>query len=289
MKDICKINLRSKTRAGFKNENDLIMSIIESFLYSVYSEDVALDTIWKLMNGESRTLRYFGITLCFPPEKENMVLMNRRQLKMLANEMRYQYMQLHPKAFQKEDQMFRDICEAFENNVIESNIIWEKIRQSSYILEKLERSLYLLSSNRENNKFGGLRNLGLNRCEAEFFMPKCSAIEQIIIKVLSRGGERIDLIPNQVLKKDDKIDFIPNTELKESEDNIMRTEETNNIQYVSVMLGKVVTPQDVIEFSEEFTKLLEALENLENCGFSVESILEKRTKIKKMLEVIEIF
>ncbi len=298
------INFRTKFSKHIQSdvEHDVFVSAFKKFIN--LDEKTAIDILWRLTyNPYSEALW----TITLDPET-----IASEMTAALRNELRYQYAQHHPDFLEAEvPEECMDACSlvSFNTDSITAYVVYNHCNSVLYLDEtSIQRILFLLSSDKENQYFGGLRSLNFNVEEAEYLKPYKTQIYTLLNVMYelrkSEGRYNSNHTPFQALgamiqETGNDLPFTLGDEAVEAtEIPVMEEPLHEEIPFQaeeSVQGGVVfnaITPECVLEHKDVFSKFaisrdMSSLIQLNQRGFDLNEVVAKQEAITNLLKAAE--
>ena len=232
--------------------------------------------------------------------------------------LKYKYEQLHSNYFTRNLTDDCRVVSAFNAltksaDIIIAAIVYKYCFQHIYYVV-LPKTLGLLSSSSENVFFGGLRNLGFTRKEADYLKPFHMEIYNLLLALGEQSGKVVfskpshfDGLQSVVVQPDDN-DSLPFAFSEKSNEAVNTPAETSSaveevqpaeiseteseaIQPAEISSGfKPLTFESIEENEKEFSGFvnghIDSLYELGQLGFDLNSVLVRKEAICKILEVL---
>lgn len=285
---------RSKFCKYLNDENRENITAAFSKFCSLDTYD-ALYLLWELTYKVDAVSVLEGLNInldLFPAEKS----------KVLRNELRYQYENANGTFKERialKDKVAEAELEDFKKHTdpIVANIVYEHCIQAVY-MSGVERILYLLSTEKENTIFGGIRSLRFNKDEAEYLKP----LHIHIYEMLKNLYENTTSHSIQVKPYNKKETITPHKEsddgVKKLAENVDETKEViETVNEVSTEkktnnIFKPLKPLEILEHKDEFSAFvhsdgdLNLLVKLGELGFDLNEINAKKGIIGDFLDAV---
>jgi len=218
----------------------------------------ALKILWR-MTYENSSEVLSAIDLYDVPPEMNIIL---------RNELRYQYEQHHPNAFDVEiPANCKEAFAALEKNAdsITAKIVYKHCCMHTFVGRKeLERILFLLNHYDENFCFGGIRSISFNSVESTYLLPHYKLIHDLFKANLEyQDGERLKKI--QAIRSENSVPATIPTSYKE-------------LSPANILADDV----DFTFFAIENNK--NALSHIKGLGYDLNKVMAKKEEIATFLK-----
>lgn len=174
--------------------------VAESIIAMAFSVAMEMDEnpffwlLWKLCFEPCRekALGELWLTTDEASEDEDMDIIPDELVMPLRNELRYQYQQVHKSFLEGYDSNNEELYKAMGKDIILTAGICRRLFK--YLMTHKSpgdrsKAIFLLNSDKENNVFGGLREIGFTKAEAEVFLPKAGVITSAFEKMVADDAE----------------------------------------------------------------------------------------------------
>ena len=174
--------------------------VAESIIAMAFSVAMEMDEnpffwlLWKLCFEPCRekALGELWLTTDEASEDEDMDIIPDELVMPLRNELRYQYQQVHKSFLEGYDSNNEELYKAMGKDIILTAGICRRLFK--YLMTHKSpgdrsKAIFLLNSDKENNVFGGLREIGFTKAEAEVFLPKAGVIASAFEKMVADDTE----------------------------------------------------------------------------------------------------
>ena len=174
--------------------------VAESIIAMAFSVAMEMDEnpffwlLWKLCFEPCRekALGELWLTTDEASEDEDMDIIPNELVMPLRNELRYQYQQVHKSFLEGYDSNNEELYKAMGKDIILTAGICRRLFK--YLMthkspKDRSKAIFLLNSDREQNVFGGLREIGFTKAEAEVFLPKAGVITSAFEKMVADDTE----------------------------------------------------------------------------------------------------
>lgn len=274
--------------------------VAESIIAMAFSVAMEMDEnpffwlLWKLSFDVCRekSLNKLGLTTDETSTEEDLEFIPNELVQPLRNELRYQYQQVHEEflsGYDSEEELYN----AMEQDIILTAGICRRLFKylmTHKSLEDRSKVIFLLNSDKENNVFGGLREIGFTKAEAEVFLSKAGVIASAFEKMASKDakyesylasiGAPMTSKPFAVLGEmiDTSTLSDASTEAEEPQDEEPSQDEAE--ETTSSKRDARVTLDKIIECLEQFYG---AVSKLREAGIDPFEALEEETKIQPLI------
>lgn len=286
--------LRGKTVKRFKNAG-LAENALDEGIHNFLSMNTsnAVKILWS-MSFESYMV--WGLSQLGISTKKNSNWQAKMQIqsslvKCFRNELRYLYKQDHPDFLQVPNE-FSEPFDEFTKKMGMDTILSFGIFQKLYVFLKnnhvtntnlVDKTIHLLGSEKENYRYGGLKNIGLTDGEAKELLNKANDIVYLADEILK-------LIDNNVPQSEVVVESeVPTlTEVAESSETPNETsDEEDSIvtisDEVSPEVSSRLSSQDVLENPDLFENFSRAISDITSAGFNPKEVIEKIAAIRQLL------
>ncbi|MBQ2835575.1 MAG: hypothetical protein IJE68_01910 [Clostridia bacterium] len=298
------INFRTKFSKHIQTdiEHEVFVSAFEKFIN--LDEQTAIDILWRLTyNPYSEALW----TIKLDPET-----IPSEMTAALRNELRYQYSQCHSNFLTVEvPEEYKEAYSLVSSNTdsITAYIVYKNCNSILYLDEtSVQRILFLLSSDKENHYFGGLRSLDFNVGEAEYLKPYKAQIYTLFNVMYelhkSEGRYNSNHTPFQELGAmiqetgndlpftfgDEAVEATETTAMEEPLHEEISFQAEESVQKIDVF--NAITAEKVLEHKDVFfafaiTRDMSCLVELSKLGFDLNQVVAKEKAISDFIQAAE--
>ena len=295
------INFRTKFSKYIQcdAEHTVFVSAFEKFIN--LDTETAIDILWQLTyNPYSEALWTIKLDPVTIPSEMTVPL---------RNELRYQYSQHHSNFLTAEVlEELKDAYSLFSSNTdpITAYVVYMHCNYILYLDElSVKRILFLLSNDKENLYFGGIRSLDFNVEEAEYLKPYNAHIHTLLNAMYelrksqgayTSGTPSFQNLDTMIKKTGNDLPFTFGEEQPKSMEQCLAeeisTEEPVQEQIQNTVIFNEITAETVLEHKNVFfafaiTRDMSCLVQLINLGFDLNQVVAKETQIINFLEAVE--
>ena len=277
--------------------------VAESIIAMAFSVAMEMDEnpffwlLWKLCFEpcKEKALGQLWLTTNVDSASEGLEFIPDELVRPLRNELRYQYQQVHKSFLKGYDSNNEELYNAMGKDIILTAGICRRLFK--YLMthkspEDRSKVIFLLNSDKENNVFGGLREIAFTKAEAEVLLPKAgviaSAFEKMVAddtetqKHLAQEGVHMTSKPFAGLREmiDTSTLSDASTEAEEPQDEEPSQDEAEETTS-SKLDARVVL--DNIKCFEQFYG---AVSELRKAGIDPFAALEEETKIQALISSV---
>lgn len=268
------ISFRTKFSKLLNDETrPIVLQAFKHFCNIDAQTTTARDILWDLTYSETSSLEALKLLGL------NQELFAVENILKLRSELRYQYEKLHKDYFTS--YIPEECISAFNNmaqktDTIVASVIYDA---SMYYIQfgDIDRTLFLLSNDKENFFFGGIRELGFSSTEAEYLKPYHMSIHDFL-KFLN------DLHTSTKASLDEN-----SSELPFNYEEVGTTAEeviNDTSEFRRVIAENVVMHRDIFTIFSHSGDL-NVLPTIANLGFNLNEVMSKKEKIHNYIVAIE--
>jgi len=296
------IDFRSKFEKVITNDENrqLFINAFENFCN--LSDHEASAILWRMMYSSDSDSEYAKADCAKDLRQLGLEDVSQEILSVLKNELRYQYQQCHPNAWEID---IPDSCkDAYTGlrqvtNIIVANQVYKNcFNRVSTSEEEMTRITILLQSDKENFYFGGIRELNFNPEQANYLKQFHTQIYNLFVDVY--GWFRVQLSHqswNESGSHIDTVKFNPNEDLPftmsetSPETSLAESLSENSDEepiYVATTKFTALTLESIEAHQELFSSLVQekdfsSLHELRALGFDLNEVISKEDAIRETL------
>ena len=300
--------MASTTMHGIRFRNKFLKKlsetgVAESIIATAFSVAMGMDEnpffwlLWKLCFEpcKEKALGQLWLTTNVDSASENLEFIPDELVRPLRNELRYQYQQVHKSFLEGYDSNNEELYKAMEQDIILTAGICRRLFKylmTHKSLEDRSKVIFLLNSDKENNVFGGLREIGFTKAEAEVFLPKAGVIASTFEKMVADDAKTQKHLEQKGAPMTSKPfaglgELIGTSTLSDAspEDEEPQNEEPSQDEAEETSSSKL-DARVVLDNIKCFEQFYGAVSELRKAGIDPFAALEEETKIQALISSV---
>lgn len=231
------------------------------------SKVVACNCVWNAWCNPNGVSEEMGLNL------------SETEAQIFANELRYQYELAHPYETHNGKVLLKIAKKT--NNVVAHEIRGKIVEYSYYDITNIRRAGYLLRSDLEKSYFGGLRELGFSKLEAEKLKPFHCLISELFDEIMTEKYPEYTQEEEKEPAKTYKAEV--SSKANASVSVIEKVPEVKQATDNSLTAEVIISNKQIIE---EYYRITEELDKV---GIATSELENRKKAVKELIAVSKLF